>query len=87
MTTEDVLKNPEKLGSQIATKDFIKTQIDELISTIENIEKKSGKKLVGDRAFLEKPYEDCKGMTNLQVIHFFSVWRTGMLARYNGVKL
>lgn len=87
MTTEDVLKNPEKLGNQIATRDFIKSQIDELTATIEDIEKKSGKKLVGDRAFLERPYEDCKGMTNFQVIHFFSVWRAGIFARYNGVKL
>lgn len=67
MTEQDVLKDPTGLGNQITTREFIKSEIDDLVSAIEMIERKSGKALIGDRVCLDRPYEDCKNMTNLQV--------------------
>lgn len=85
MTEQDIMKDPTGIGKEKTTKEFIKSQIDDMISLIESLEKQHHTILVGDRAFLDKPYEDCKNMTNLQVIFWFSLWRSGILSRYNGI--
>lgn len=86
MTEQDVLKDPEGLGKERTTKEFIKNEIDNMVSLIESLEKQNNIILVGDRKFLDKPYEDCKNMTNLQVVFFFANWRSRIFTKYNGVK-
>ena len=86
-TEQDVMKDPNGLGAKVATKEFIGQEIVDMANTISCIEQKTGKTLVGERSFLDKPYQDCKGMTNMQVVHFFSVWKSGIFARVNGVDL
>ena len=74
----------EDFLAQKTTKEFIENNINEILSDIEYLESQTGKVMVGERAFLDRPYEDCKDMSNFQVIYFFSMWRAGMFARVNG---
>ena len=85
--TEAVFNDPYGFGKEITTKEIIKDEIDSVLHLIEKIEKDYHKTLIGERSFLKKQYEDCKYMTNFQVCQFFSTWRAGILARYNGIDL
>ena len=70
-TDQDVLCDQAGLGMQTTTKEFIEFNIKDMVSLIEAIEKKEQKILLGEREFLSRPYEDCKNMTNFQVVLFF----------------
>lgn len=70
-TDQDVLCDQAGLGMQKTTKEFIELNIKDMVSLIEAIEKKEQKILLGEREFLSRPYEDCKNMTNFQVVLFF----------------
>ena len=71
MTREDVLRDPEGIGSQKTTRKFITSEIQDMVSLIEMIERKYNTTLLGERKHLDRPYEDCEHMTNIQVVHFF----------------
>ena len=81
-TDQDVLCDQAGLGMQTTTKEFIELNIKDMVSLIEAIEKKEQKILLGEREFLSRPYEECKNMTNFQVVLFFSRWRKDLLKRY-----
>ena len=85
MTEQDVMRDFAGIGRQKTTKEFIQHEVNNTIALIEEIEKRHHTILVGDRSFLDKPYEDCKNMTNMQVVFWFSQWRSGIIARYNGI--
>ena len=81
-TDQDVLCDQAGLGMQKTTKEFIELNTKDMVSLIEAIEKKENKILLGEREFLSHSYEDCKNMTNLQVVMFFSRCRKDLLIRY-----
>lgn len=65
------------------TQDDIRLEISDLLADIEYIEARHSVCLVGERAHLNDPYVDCKGMTRAQCIFFFSRWRNSIFSRYS----
>ena len=70
--------------NEIATKEFIKTAIEDMECFIEAIEHKYSIILKGDRSNLQDPYKDCAGLTIGQVMIFFSIWKEGIIAKTEG---
>ena len=79
---EKVYNDPAGFGNEIISRETIEEEVKNTLKLIERIEEDQHKVLVGDRRFLDRPFIDCKNMTNAQALQFFSLWRAGIIARY-----
>ena len=66
----------------IADAAFVELALQELREDIEYIERQHNVMLVGDRADFNSARRDLPGKSKGQVVHFVSVWRSGIFARY-----
>ena len=79
---EKALADPLGYGAEQTTEDFIKEQLFDVKTYIDVIERTFSVVLQGERNHLNDPYEDCKEMSNLEVIEFFLAWKSDMMIRY-----
>ena len=82
ITTTDVLEDPTGIGSQPVTLEFFEYCSEEMLNYFDYLEKRMNVYLLGERMILDGLYEQCKDMTNIEVVGFLSKWRIGIFDKY-----